>query len=50
VRVEGDRLRLALDLPLAPAWRSAEAVAAVGRAASGLARALTSDPPRRGNT
>lgn len=48
VRVEGERLRLSLDLPLAPPWRTAEAVAAVGRAAGGLARALTGEPPRRG--
>ena len=48
VRVEGDRLRLSLELPLAPSWRTAEAVAAVGRAAGGLARVLTGEPPRGG--
>jgi hypothetical protein len=48
VGVEGDRLRLALVLPLAPPVRTAEAVAAVGRAAAGLARALSGEPPRGG--
>jgi hypothetical protein len=47
VRVEGERLQLSLDLPLAPSAGVAEAVAAVGRAAGGLARVLTSEPPRR---
>jgi hypothetical protein len=46
VRVQDERLRLALTLPLAPAVRAADAVAAVGRAAGGLARALSGMPPR----
>ena len=49
VRVEGERLRLSIELPLAPPWRTAEAVAAVGRAAGGLARVLTGEPPRGGS-
>jgi hypothetical protein len=48
VRVEGERLRLCLELPLVPPARTAEAVAAVGRAAGGLARVLMGEPPRGG--
>lgn len=46
VRVEGGRLELALSLPATPAARAADAVAAVGRAASGLARILSEKPAR----
>ncbi|MFI4946506.1 MAG: hypothetical protein ACHP85_24725 [Burkholderiales bacterium] len=46
VRAQGERVRLSLELPLAPAVRAADAVAAVGRAAAGLARALSGMPPR----
>lgn len=45
VRVENERLELSISLPLAPPARAAEAVAAVGRAAGGLARVLTTDAP-----
>jgi hypothetical protein len=44
---DGERMQLCLTLPLVPAARSAEAVAAVGRAAAGLARVLAGDPRRR---
>jgi hypothetical protein len=47
LRIQGERMQLSLTLPLVPAARSAEAVAAVGRAASGLARVLAGDPRRR---
>jgi hypothetical protein len=46
VRVEGERLQLVLSLPLAPPVVAAEAVAAVGRAANGLARILAGEPSR----
>jgi hypothetical protein len=45
VRVDStaERLVLRLDLPLAPAERITEAVSAIGRAASGLARVLEAE-------
>jgi hypothetical protein len=42
---DGGRLRLVLSLPLHPPVRAAEAVAAIGRSASGLVRVLT-EPAR----
>jgi hypothetical protein len=44
IRVEGDRLQMALSLPLAPPARVAEAVTAIGRSASGLLRVLLDKP------
>jgi hypothetical protein len=46
VKVEGEQLQLVLSLPISPPARAAEAVAAVGRSASGLARVLLDKPPR----
>ncbi len=46
VRVEDERVELVLRLPLAPAAQAAEAVAAVGRSAAGLARVLGGEAPR----
>jgi hypothetical protein len=48
VRVDSaaERVVLQLDLPLAPADRITEAVSAIGRAASGLARVLEAENPR----
>jgi hypothetical protein len=49
---DGQRVELSLSLPLGPALAAAEALAAVGRAAAGLARVLAGEqaprPPRRG--
>jgi hypothetical protein len=44
---DGERMQLSLTLPLLPAARAAEAVAAIGRSAGGLARVLAGDPRRR---
>jgi hypothetical protein len=40
VMIEGERFELRVRLPLAPPVRAAEAVAAIGRSAAGLARVL----------
>jgi hypothetical protein len=48
VRIEGDKLRLDVKLPLADLSRLAEAVAAIGRAGAGLARVLGAEAPRGG--
>jgi len=45
VRVKDARVELVLSLPLAPPVGAAEAVAALGRTAAGLARVLTSEMP-----
>lgn len=43
-RIEGDRLRLTVDVPVAPGVQAADALAAVGRSAAGLARILLEKP------
>jgi hypothetical protein len=48
VRVESGRLQLSLALPLAPALRVAESLAAIGRSAAGLVRVLESETRDRG--